>query len=30
MTREMNDPRYSSDPAYRQMVASKLKNSSIL
>lgn len=30
MTREMNDPRYSSDPAFRQMVASKLKNSSIL
>jgi hypothetical protein len=30
MTREMGDPRYSSDPAFRQMVASKLKNSSIL
>lgn len=30
MTREMSDPRYSTDPAFRQMVASKLKNSSIL
>jgi hypothetical protein len=30
MTRDMADPKYASDPAYRQMVASKLKNSSIL
>lgn len=30
MTRDMADPKYASDPAFRQMVASRLRNSSIL
>lgn len=30
MTRDMADPRYANDPAFRQMVADRLKNSSIL
>ena len=30
VTRDMNDPRYASDPAFRQMVALKLQNSDVL
>ena len=30
MTRDMADPRYANDPAFRQMVAGRLKNSNIL
>jgi hypothetical protein len=30
VTRDMQDPRYSSDPAFRQMVALKLQNSDVL
>lgn len=30
LTKDMGDPRYESDPAFRQQVAAKLRNSSIL
>lgn len=30
LTKDMGDPRYESDPAFRQQVANKLRNSSIL
>lgn len=30
VTRDMQDPRYASDPAFRQMVAMKLQNSDVL
>jgi hypothetical protein len=30
VTRDMADPRYDSDPAFRQMVALKLQNSNVI